>query len=160
MRKRFAELLKYEISSNSNVHLLTGDLGFGLFNSIRDDNGDQFHNMGSAEQLMVGAAIGMSVVGKIPVCYSITPFLLYRPFEFIRNYLSHENIPVKLVGSGRDRDYSHDGFTHWSEDDQEILNVFPNIIQYRPNSIEELENNFQEFLYSDSPSYLNLSRNI
>jgi transketolase C-terminal domain/subunit len=56
---------------------------------------------------MIGAATGMAMEGKIPVVYSITPFLLYRPFVFLRNYLHHENIPVKLVGGGRNKDYGY-----------------------------------------------------
>jgi transketolase len=51
------------------------------------------------------------------VVYSITPFVLYRPFEWIRNYLDHEKIPVKLVGGGRDKDYGYLGFSHWAEED-------------------------------------------
>ena len=96
--------------------------------------------------------------GKIPICYSITPFLLYRPFELIRNYINHENIPVKLVGSGRGKDYDHDGFTHWAEDDLKILDSFPNIQIYVPENIVELNNVFNEFLYNGRPSYLNLTR--
>ena len=34
----------------------------------------------------------------------------------IRNYVNYEKIPVKLIGSGRDRDYEHDGISHWSDD--------------------------------------------
>lgn len=112
-------------------------------------------NVGSSEQLMVGTAVGLSYCGYIPVCYSITPFLLYRPFEFIRNYLSHEQVPVKLVGSGRDRDYDHDGFTHWAEEDSKILNQL-DLSVYKPDKLTS--ETVEEFLMCKKPAYLNLCR--
>ncbi len=105
MRKYFSELLYNEMAVNPDIVLLTGDLGYGLWNKIRLDFKSRFYNVGSSEQLMLGMASGMAMEGKIPIVYSITPFLLYRPFEFIRNYVDHEKLPVKLVGGGRDKDY-------------------------------------------------------
>ena len=123
---------------------------------IKIDYPDRFINFLSSEQLMLGAACGMALEGKIPIVYSITPFLLYRPFEWIRNYLNHEQIPVKLVGGGRDRDYGYLGFSHWGEEDIDILSNFKNIQLIKP-----LELDWQilkTFLYNDKPTYLNLKR--
>lgn len=107
---------------------------------------------------MLGAAVGLAHSGCRPVCYSITPFVIFRPYEYIRNYLDHELAPVKLVGAGRDRDYGHLGFSHWAEDDSRALSVFPNIKIYKPNTLKELEDLWPEFMGSDQPSYLNLVR--
>ena len=74
----------------------------------------------------------------------------------IRNYVDHENIPVKLVGSGRDKDYSHDGFTHWAEDDMNIMKELKNIELYKPDTLTE--DIFNEFISNKKPAYLNLSR--
>jgi transketolase len=105
---------------------------------------------------MVGMAVGLSLSGYIPICYSITPFLLYRPFELIRNYIDHEKINVKLVGTGRDKDYSHDGFTHWGEDDLNIMKNLTNIKLYKPNELTDTM--FHNFLITPNPAYLNLKR--
>ena len=99
MRKAFSERLHLEMAKNKDIVVLTGDLGYGLWDRIRIDYQDRFFNVGSSEQLMMGMASGMAMEGKIPVVYSITPFLLYRPFEFIRNYVDHEKLPVKLIGA-------------------------------------------------------------
>ena len=98
MRKQFAEQLHTLMSLDENIVLLTGDLGYGLWDRIKIDYPDRFFNTLSAEQLMMGTAVGMAMEGKIPIVYSITPFAIYRPFELIRNYLSHEQIPVKIIG--------------------------------------------------------------
>jgi transketolase len=156
MRKQFAEFLHSEMSQNEDIHVITGDLGYGLWDRIKIDYPDRFTNFLSSEQLMVGAACGMAMEGKIPVVYSITPFVLYRPFEWIRNYLNHESIPVKLVGGGRDKDYGYLGFSHWAEEDTQVMSVFKNIQFYKP---EEFTKEIGlDLIYNNQPSYLNLSR--
>jgi len=95
---------------------------------------------------------------KIPICYSITPFLLYRPFEFIRNFLHNEKIPVKLVGSGRDDDYQEAGFTHHSFEAKLVISHLSSIDTFFPENSLELETAFEDFLYSTSPAFLSLRR--
>ena len=160
MRKRFSEKLHAKMGQNENLVLLTGDLGYGLWDRIKIDYPDRFYNCGSSEQLMLGMASGMAMEGKIPVVYSITPFLLYRPFEFIRNYVDHESLPVKLIGGGRDRDYGYLGFSHWSEEDRKVMSCFKNIESSWPKTVEEMENKV-ELMFSEginSPFYINLKR--
>ena len=156
MRKEFAQMLHDEMSTNHDIQLLTADLGYGLWNQIKVDYPDRFFDFGSSEQLMIGSAGGMAMENKIPVCYSITPFLLYRPFEFIRNYIHHEQACVKLVGGGRDKDYGYLGFSHWAEEDLDILSKLSNIQVYKPKKL--LKSTFLEFLEIKEPSYLNLSK--
>jgi len=156
MRKEFASFLHDEMSYNEKIILLTGDLGYGLWDRIKIDYPDRFYNVMSSEQLMVGAATGLAMEGLIPLVYSITPFVLYRPFELLRNYLNHEQIPVKLIGGGRDKDYGYLGFSHWAEEDIKVLSTLENIQLFKPkNPTKKL---YQEFLYNEQPSYLNLSR--
>lgn len=158
MRRTFAKLILEKVSQDDRIIVATGDLGYGMWDELRASFPDNFYNVGSAEQLLLGIGIGLAEDGKIPILYSITPFLLCRPFELIRSYINHENIPVKLTGSGRDRDYSHDGFTHWAEDHREIVSIFNNVSPYYPDEPAELEEVFLDFLYSPEPSYLNLKR--
>lgn len=158
MRRTFADLVYAEMSTSSNLYVLTGDLGYKMWDDVRRDYATRFYNVGSAEQLLMGCGIGLALEGKLPIIYSITPFLLYRPFELIKNYLYHENVNVKLVGSGRGRDYLKDGFSHWAEEDREILSVFDNIKTFYPENIDELKGCFQDFISCPNPSYINLKR--
>jgi transketolase len=158
MRNTFAQLINKEMQSNERIRLITADLGYGILDIVRMYNADKFYNVGAAEQLMVGAAVGMAHEGLIPVCYSMSSFVLYRPFEILRNYLNHEGTAVKLVGSGRDQDYEHDGISHWAHDDEAVLAALPNIQIFKPKDIAELELMWPDFIYSDAPCYLNLKR--
>jgi transketolase len=158
MRRAFAQLLHAEMATNPDIFLITGDLGYGLWDSIRDDYPDRFYNVGSSEMAMMGAAIGLAMDDKIPYVYSITPFAIYRPFEMIRNYLDHENIAVNIVGGGRDKEYGYLGFSHWSHDDRKVMSVFDSIVSTWPNDDQELQKSFQFTLKKQAPTYINLKR--
>lgn len=158
MRKQFANLLHREMSVNPDIYLITGDLGYGLWDDIRDSYPNRFYNVGSSEMVMMGVGIGLAMEGKIPFVYSITPFAIYRPFEMIRNYLNHENIPVNIIGGGRNKDYSYLGFSHWAEDDKEIISSFKNIRSMHPNTEEDLNQNFIDIINNKKPTYLNLKK--
>lgn len=158
MRKDFAYLLAEKMRGSAGIFFLTGDLGFGLFERIFEEFPNRAFNCGASEQAMMDMAVGLSYEGKIPVVYSITPFLLYRPFETIRTYIDHEKLKVILVGSGRDRDYEHDNYSHWAEDASKILDTLPNIDQYYPIDSHGLVKSWSSILQSDKPSFLSLKR--
>jgi transketolase len=154
MRGQFAYQLYKLMALDKDIILLTGDLGFGMFDAHKEDFKERFINCGASEQSMLGISIGLALSKKIPVVYSITPFLLYRPFETIKLYINEEKIPVKLIGGGRNKDYVHDGPSHDATDAPTILNTLKNIKQYFPK--EELD--LKEILYNDSPCFLSLRR--
>jgi transketolase len=158
VRKQFIESLHTCMAKDDNITLILGDLGYGHFDKIRIDFPDRVYNPGAAELLMVGMATGMALEGKIPICYSITPFVIFRPFEILRNYLDHEEIPVKLVGAGRDKDYGALGFSHWGVDDKVHMNSFKNIVKSWPKDSEEMKLQFNDLIYNNKPTYINLSR--
>ena len=151
MRRKFAADLYSLMKEDENIILITADLGFGMLDRIRDDIPDQFYNVGAAEQVMMNIAVGLALSGKIPVCYTITPFY-FRCFETIRLYVNHEKIPVIFVGSGRGNDYNA-GFSH-DASDHEILKQFKNIDFLVP----EESYNLHDIIYSGRPTYLNLKR--
>jgi transketolase len=153
MRTKFASDLYELMKLDKNIILITADIGYGILDKIKKDFPEQFYNVGAAEQVMMDMAVGFSLAGKIPVVYTITPFLIFRTFETIRNYIDHEKIPVIMVGSGRGKDYEKEGFSHDARD-HEILKQFKEIIFLVP----EEDFNLKDIVYSGKPIYLNLKR--
>lgn len=158
MRNEFFKLLHEAMAKNKEIYFLTGDLGFGLCDRIRNDYSDRFINVGAAEQTLLDISVGLALEGKMPFAYSITPFLIYRPFEALRTYVNHEFINIKLIGSGRDDDYIHDGFSHNAGDIYHFMDGFPNIAKYYPEDIHELSTQFVSMLESENPGFLSLTR--
>lgn len=159
MRGYFGWSLYNEMVDNPDIVLVTMDLGYGLFDKIRRDFPDRFCNVGASEQAGIGLAVGLALEGKIPFVYSITTFLLYRPFETIRLYLQGEGVPVKLIGSGRDKDYAHDGPSHHSEDAKEVLaTAFPRIVTLWPETKEEIAGMVNDMVNGKEPMFISLRR--
>lgn len=160
MRRVFASYLYEQMNKNSDIYLITADLGYGLWDNIAKSFPDRFYNVGSSEMAMMGVGIGLAMEKKIPFVYSITPFALYRPFEMIRNYVNHEKIPVNIVGGGRDRDYGYLGFSHWAEEDIDVLMDFKNILLFKPESIndEYMKSYFSITSLKNFPTYINLKK--
>ena len=159
MRGWFAYELYLAMQKNKDIWLVVGDLGYKIFDVHFKDFPERCINTGAAEQAMIGLACGLALEDKIPFVYSITPFLLYRPFEQIRNYINHEKIPVKLIGSGRGMDYSHDGFSHWACEDKIILKrVFTNIQGGWPEYKEDIPGIVKQMIRNKKPYYINLTR--
>jgi transketolase C-terminal domain/subunit len=107
----------------------------------------------------LGLCVGLALEGKIPVFYSISTFAIYRPFEVIRNYLHHEQISVKIVGSGQDKDYEKDGYSHWDLESRDILKHLK-IKTYYPDLalVDDMNKLFREFLYNGKPSFMALKK--
>lgn len=158
MRPLFAECVYKHMKKNDDIYVVVNDLGYKMWDHVRKDFPERFINVGAAEQTLIGVGIGLALSNKIPFVYSITTFLLYRPFEAIRNYLHYEKIPVKLVGSGRGKDYLHDGISHWAEEDREIMSILKNIKSYWPDENEEIPKLVEEMLQNNRPCYINLKR--
>jgi transketolase len=142
------------------VALVLGDVGYGVFDKVKMSFPGWVINCGAAEHSMLGIAVGLSMEKRlITFVYTITPFLLWRGAEVIRNYIHHEKIPVKLIGSGRDQEYEHDGFSHVCTEDVDLFSkIFYNIKTYRPETKEDIPAMVQEMATNNLPCYLNLKR--
>ena len=159
MKGHFAGHLYNVMVDNPKVAVVSADLGYGLWDKIRLDFPDRFYNVGASELAAVTIAVGMAQEGLVPFVYSITPFLLFRGAEGIRNYVNEERVPVKLIASGRDDDYSKtDGFSHYAGDDTKLLETWPNIQCYWPQEKEEIASLIEEIINNEKPSYVNLRR--
>jgi len=156
MRGYFGFYLFKEMAQNKDIFLLTGDLGYKLFDLHRVYFPDRFINCKAAEQAMLDMAVGLAYSNKIPVVYSITTFLIYRPFEVLRTYINHEKLSVKLAGSGRDNSYLHDGFSHDASDVKEFLEPMSNIVTLWPNNKEDIEESTKEFINNGRPTFISL----
>jgi len=160
MRGWFAYELYQQMKKNKDVCLVTGDLGYKLWDKIKEDFPNRTFNVGAAEQSMMGIAVGLALEGKIPFVYSQSTFLLFRPFETIRLYVNREKVPVRMIGCGRGKDYKSEGFTHWIVDDEDkkIMKIFKNIDARWPETKEEMPDLVKELVEVDKPYYINLKR--
>jgi transketolase len=158
MRGYFGYSLFKEMATHERVWLILPDLGYKLFDKHLECFPERTLRCGASEQAAIGIAVGLALEGRIPFVYSITPFLIYRGFEWIRNYLEHERIGVKLVGSGIEDDYKHDGFTHHCPELMKALDCFPHVGRYFPAKKEQIPTIVSAMVNGDGSDFIALRR--
>ncbi len=160
MRDIFIKTISKIAKKNRNIFLLTGDLGFKLFDPFREQNPKRFFNIGVAEANMVGIAAGLSLSGKNVYCYSIAPFLIMRAFEQIRIDICFHNLKVKLLGGGTGLSYGLEGMTHHTIEDFAIMKALPNMTIIAPGDIREAEEIAKESINYSGPIYIRLPKQV
>ena len=140
MRNRFADVF-YEIgSADEKLAIVVADISpAGSIARFRTDFPDRFINTGVAEQVMIGLCAGMALRGMRPMAYTIATFTLFRPFEFVRDDLCYQNLPVTIVGIGGGVTYSTLGGTHHAMEDIAIASALPNMQVLAPCDPAEAE---------------------
>ncbi len=159
MRKQFADTLLCEMKKNTSILLLTGDLGFSVFEEFMHEFPNRFFNMGVAEANMVGVAAGLALSGKKPFVYSIAPFVTMRCYEQVRNDVCYQNADVKIVGAGGGFSYGVNGPTHHAISDIAIMRALPNIVVVCPGDPVEASLATIAAVKNKGPVYLRLGRN-
>jgi transketolase len=127
MRAAFAGTLADLADGDPRIVLLTADLGYMALEPFAQRHPGRFLNVGVAEQNMVGMAAGLAEAGYLPFVYSIVPFAVLRPYEFIRNGPVHQHLAVRIVGVGGGVGYGHDGVSHYGLEDLAVLRVQPGV---------------------------------
>lgn len=159
MKREFFDYMHKIMDTTPNVYFLMAGLGYPRVDEFLEKYPDRAFNTEASEQATLDMAVGLAYAGKIPVIYSITPFLLYRGFETIRTYFDHEKLLVILVGAGRDDDYSkHDGFSHFAGDDKRIMANLTNITATWPPNIASLWATLYLATQKRVPTYINIPR--
>ena len=128
MRNTFAETFYQAAQKDPRLCIVVADISpAGAMDKMRKEFPERFVNTGVAEQIMIGMCAGMALRGLKPFAYTIATFALYRPFEFIRDDLCYQNLPVTVVGIGGGVTYSTLGATHHAQEDVAIACALPNL---------------------------------
>ena len=158
MRTAFIEKITEMARKDSNLYLLTGDLGFSVIEDFKKEFPNRFYNVGIAEQTMAGIAAGLSLSGKTVFTYSIASFATMRCYEQIRNDIAYHNLKIRIVGVSSGFSYSNSGFTHHSESDVGIMRCIPNMTIIAPGDPIEVEKAMDKSVDFKGPIYFRLGR--
>jgi transketolase len=137
MRDRFIQALCELAEVNPRIMLITGDLGFAVFDEYRRRFPSQFINAGVAEQNMTLVATGMALEGHIVFTYSIGNFPTLRCLEMIRNDAAYHGANVKIVSIGGGFSYGPLGISHHATEDLSVMRSLPDVTCVSPTSLWE-----------------------
>jgi transketolase len=116
--------------------------------------GDRFIDVGICEQTMIGAAAGLALRGRIPVCHALATFLTLRAFEFIRTDVGIAQLPVKLVGAVPGFLSEANGPTHQAIEDVAVMRAISGMQIVCPADEAELLAAMPTLLSTDAPCYV------
>ena len=158
MRDNFINALINLAKNDKDIVLLTGDLGFGVFEKFESSFPGQYFNVGVAEQNMTGVATGLSLEGKKVVTYSIGNFATLRCLEQIRNDACYHNVNISIVANGGGFSYGSLGMSHHTTEDLAILRALPNISVVAPCTTEEAGEAITAMIMNGGTGYLRLDK--
>jgi|TARA_B100000315_G_scaffold152158_1_gene140981 transketolase len=153
LRRRFGKVITELADRDERIYVLVGDIGYRVFDEFREKHSDRFINMGICEQSMIGVSAGMALEGLKPWVYTITPFLIERPFEQVKLDIDQQNVNVKLVGFA---DYPTLGPTHSELNGQKLMQLFTNITSFFPKDGNETQDMIFEAYDKDGPAFISL----
>ena len=156
MRKEFGKFITELAEKDEDVYLLVGDIGYAIFDEFRSKFPNRFLNLGVCEQSLISLSSGMALEGLKPYVFTITPFLIERPFEQIKLDINQQNVNVKLVGYA---DYPTQGPTHAELDGEKLMSLFKNIKSYFPKNSEETRKFLEESYKHEKPTFISLKKN-
>jgi transketolase len=154
MRRIFGKTLVEIAENDPNIVLLHGDVEQEM-DEYKNRWPERFFNVGLTEQSMISMAAGMALEGLRPLVYSITPFVLERPFEQIKIDIDEQNLPVLLVGYS---DYPSHGPTHKAVNAPALCKAFKNLKSYFPENSQQVQDAMLESWESKRPSFISLKR--
>jgi transketolase len=152
MRERFYELAREALDEDERVAVVTAQIGEDAVGAH-----PRHFDVGIREQLMIGVAAGLALEGYRPVAHSYTPFLVERPWEFLKLDLGHNDLGAVLVSTGASYDAARAGRTHQAPEDVALVAALPGWTIHVPGHPDELERLFRSSLRGDDRVYIRMS---
>lgn len=158
MRKAFADTLVEMAKFDNRLMVVTGDMGFGVFDEFQHLYPERYVNVGIAEAQLINFCAGLALEGFRPFAYSIASFITARAYEQIRFSVGYHELPVTIVGAGGGFIYSQAGPTHHAPDDVTLMRTIPGINILVPGTPSEVKALVKQILEKNVPCYLRLGR--
>ena len=96
---------------------------------------------------------GLALEGLKPWVYTITPFLIERPFEQIKLDIDQQNVNVNLVGFA---DYPTLGPSHTELNGKKLMKLFKNIKPFFPKNSDETKSAIYQSYKKYGPTFISL----
>ncbi len=157
MRNSVANEIKKIAKIDETLFVIAGDAGLGVWDDFKDSK--QFINPGVNEQLDIGFGAGLSLMGHKVIYYNIAPFVIMRPYEFVRNDVCYQELPMILIGTGSGITYAPAGVTHYVVEDITLASTMPNLDIFSPADPVEAVECFKYAYKSQRPSYIRIAKN-
>src|SRR5205823_14275489 len=157
MRQQMVKTLEELMANDERLVVVLAEISYSLFNKNTIEFAKRILNLGIMEQTMVSVAAGLANEGFIPVVHSITPFLVERPFEQLKDDFCYQRLGGNFISTGASYDYSTEGMTHHGPGDVQILRSLPGMQIVVPGNASEFDQLFRQVYANNAPTYYRMS---
>ena len=119
---------------------------------------ERFFDCGIAENNMIGAATGMSLMGKIPFASTFAMFAAGRSYEQVRNSIGYPHNNVKIGATHAGITVGEDGATHQCCEDIALMRTIPGMVIINPADAVEARLAVKAAIEYVGPVYLRFGR--
>ncbi len=119
---------------------------------------DRFFDCGIAENNMIGAAVGLSLSGKIPFAATFAMFAAGRSYEQVRNSIGYPHANVKIGATHGGITVGEDGATHQCCEDFALMRTVPGMTVICPADAQEARLAVKAAYEMEGPVYLRFGR--
>ncbi len=162
MRNALGKELAKHFSKSPFHSLFCGDIGFRIFDELRESLPKQFENFGISEQHMVSfAAAYATEIKHTSVVYTINPFITSRVHDQLRVDVAYSNAPLVVCSVGAGFAYDTLGFTHFGLEDLSLISSLPNFKIYTPSDPDDVHVTLNQIFANPQvrqPVYLRLQK--
>lgn len=157
MRAQMAATIHELMDGDPRLAVVLADISSGLFERTAATHPQRVIEVGIMEQTAVSLAAGLALEGLVPVVHSITPFIVERPFEQIKDDFCYQRLGGNFISTGASYDYGTDGFTHYGMGDVPILRTLPGMEIVVPGTAAEFDTLFRAAYADGAPTYFRMS---
>ncbi|MEX2033259.1 MAG: hypothetical protein WD889_01695 [Candidatus Colwellbacteria bacterium] len=155
-RRIFVSTLNELAKTDPNIIVIICDVGFNYL----DDPSNKFKviNLGVTEASATIIAAALALSGFSVWIYTMIPFVLFRPYEMVRNAIVKHSANVKLIGVKGSEKYKFLGFSHNLSYEEEDIDACKNIgLRYHvPKSLDGIKGLIIKLHNEKEPSYIRL----
>jgi len=144
-------------AADDRVVALDADVKNSTFSDkFEQQHPDRFYETFIAEQVMIGAAMGLAARGAIPFPSTFAAFLT-RAYDFIR-MAAISNVNIKMAGSHAGVSIGEDGPSQMALEDLAMMRAQPNIAVLYPSDAVSTDRLVEKMAYHPGPAYMRTSR--
>ena len=144
-------------SDDDRIVALDADVKNSTFSDkFEQQHPARFYQAFIAEQVMIGAAMGLAARGAIPFPSTFAAFLT-RAYDFIR-MAAISNVNIKMAGSHAGVSIGEDGPSQMALEDLAMMRAQPNITVLYPCDAVSTERLLEKAAYHAGPVYMRISR--
>ncbi len=158
-RREFIDSLLELAEKDEKIILIIPDVGFNYIEEFQERFPDRFFNFGVTEQSTMIIAAGLALAGFKPYVYSMINFVVFRPYEAVRNAVCLHNANVKIIGVNGGEKYKFLGFSHnliAKDEEIKVLENLPNLKFFIVDDPKKVKDIILETYKINSPCYIRL----